>query len=170
MSMLDYPDFKKMDQVHKIDFTVLTDRYNLMKCYSAFKVEFQFPPTVVYPNIPVSLDESNIIFPSSGTSYCTGVELLLAQKLGCTLQILDGVIIPFKHYSENGESIGGKISYSPHRIEYVCDERISDFVNKAVYFKRSIDNIETIMKDPITNTKTKTKTTSNSNSNSSTDL
>lgn len=167
MSMLDYPDYKQLIRVRDVDFSELQLPYELMKCYSGFKVEFNFPTSVAYPNIPVSLDESNVIFPSSGTSYCTGIELLLAQKLGCTLRILDGVVIPFKSHSNSPKSSNPKSEEklldkeSMTRKKYVCDERINAFVEdlvkrlqelNALDNKRNVADIETTKENNKSNT------------------
>jgi len=71
-------------------------KFDLIKSYSAFKVKFEFPPHVKYPNLPVRLDFTSIVFPLTGESFCTGHEFLLAVKLGCKIRILNGVYIPFK--------------------------------------------------------------------------
>jgi len=67
----------------------------ILKSYTALKVKFEFPPTVKYPNLPVRLDFSSVIFPLTGETFCTGSEFLLAYRLGCKIEILGGVRIPF---------------------------------------------------------------------------
>jgi len=69
--------------------------YDLIKSYTALKIKFEFPSTVKYPNIPVRLDFSSVVFPLTGETFCTGHEFLLAMKLGCKIKILGGVLIPF---------------------------------------------------------------------------
>jgi len=71
-------------------------KFDLINSYSAFKVKFEFPPHVKYPNLPVRLDFTSVVFPLTGESFCTGHEFLLALKLGCKIKILNGVYIPFK--------------------------------------------------------------------------
>jgi len=71
-------------------------KFDLINSYSAFKVKFEFPPHVKYPNLPVRLDFTSVVFPLTGESFCTGHEFLLAIKLGCKIRILNGVYIPFK--------------------------------------------------------------------------
>jgi len=44
----------------------------------------------------VRLDLSSVIFPLEGETFCTGIEFVLAMNLGCELEILGGVYIPFK--------------------------------------------------------------------------
>jgi len=67
----------------------------ILKSYTALKVRFEFPSTVKYPNLPVRLDFSSVIFPLTGETFCTGSEFLLAYRLGCKIEILGGVWIPF---------------------------------------------------------------------------
>jgi len=71
-------------------------KFDLINSYSAFKVKFEFPPHIKYPNLPVRLDFTSVVFPLTGESFCTGHEFLLAIKLGCKIRILNGVYIPFK--------------------------------------------------------------------------
>jgi len=67
----------------------------LIKSYTSLKIEFEFPDDVKYPNLPVRLDTSSVLFPLSGVTFCTGLELLLALKLRCKIKIIGGVFIPF---------------------------------------------------------------------------
>jgi len=68
----------------------------LLLSYTALKIKFEFPSTVQYPNLPVRLDFTSIIFPSMGETFCTGLEFLLAMRLNCKIKILGGVYIPFQ--------------------------------------------------------------------------
>jgi len=67
----------------------------LIKSYTSLKIEFEFPDDVKYPNLPVRLDTSSVLFPLSGVTFCTGLEFLLALKLRCKIKIIGGVFIPF---------------------------------------------------------------------------
>ena len=75
----------------------------LLRSYTALKVKFEFPVTVQYPNLPVRLDFTSIIFPSVGETFCTGLEFLLALRLGCKIKILGGVYIPFQGQTEKNK-------------------------------------------------------------------
>lgn len=57
------------------------------------EIDFHFPDDVRYPTIPVR-ENGSLIFPQSGRSYCAAPEIYLAVKLGATVKILDGVIVP----------------------------------------------------------------------------
>jgi len=106
MAMLDYPDWnsKKMIGCKKgEDFLLEQGVSRILRSYTSLKIKFEFPSNVRFPNLPVRLDFSSIIFPLTGETFCTGHEFVLAMKLGCRIQIVDGVIIPFvdrtkKHY------------------------------------------------------------------------
>jgi len=97
MSLLNYPDWNKIEVFSSIETKYFLDKYenSLIKSYTALKINFKFPETVRYPNLPVRLDKSSIIYPLTGTSFCTGLEFLLAHRLGCEIEILGGVFIPF---------------------------------------------------------------------------
>ena len=60
---------------------------NLIKSYTSLKVKFQFPASVMYPNLAVRLDKGSVMYPLSGISFCTGLEIQLALILGCKLTV-----------------------------------------------------------------------------------
>lgn len=97
MSLLNYPDWNRIDVFSSIETKLFLTKYemSLINSYTALKVNFKFPETVRFPNLPVRLDKSSIIYPLTGTSFCTGLEFLLAHRLGCEIEILGGVFIPF---------------------------------------------------------------------------
>lgn len=112
MSMLSYPDHDKKVHYRNLLFSELKSLVLepvLMKSFSAFKVSFEFDSSVLYPNLPVTQDAGSIVFPLSGDTICTGLELLLADRLGCTIKILDSVIIPFKKPQERKQSSSSSI-------------------------------------------------------------
>ena len=75
----------------------------IIKSYTALKIKFVFPSCVSYPNLPVRLDFSSIIFPLSGETFCTGSEFLLAMRLNCEINVLGGVHIPFQNSQPSKE-------------------------------------------------------------------
>jgi len=102
-----HPDYNKtvyinsnMNSFKDIDFK---------QGYSALRVEFNFPESIKYPPLPVSLDKDITIYPSSGSTLVTGLEYLSALNiLNLCLQngdyrdawkykikVLHGVFIPF---------------------------------------------------------------------------
>jgi len=83
---------------------------NLISSYTALKIQFEFPTSVRFPNLPVRLDFSSIIFPLTGETFCTGHEFVLAMKLGCKIEILGGVIIPFVERTQKPQKNRKKIT------------------------------------------------------------
>lgn len=134
MSMLQYPDYEKMIKLSNVTLKVcdLTStlktenlNFNPLTSYSSFRVNFAFRPHVKYPNLPVSVGEGNVIFPLSGDTYCTGVELLLALRLGCTIEVLEGIVIPFKRAKSESKSE----SKSDERVTFTSDEVVTSFID-----------------------------------------
>jgi len=79
----------------------------IIQSYTALKIKFAFPSSVSYPNLPVRLDFSSIIFPLSGETFCTGSEFLLAMRLNCEITVLGGVHIPFQNSQTTTEKKSG---------------------------------------------------------------
>jgi hypothetical protein len=97
MSLLDYADWSRQETINFMEGRAFINKYGLylMQSFTALKVEFSFSESVHYPNLPVRVDKSAIIFPKSGISFCTGLEILLAYRLGCDFTVLGGSFIPF---------------------------------------------------------------------------
>jgi hypothetical protein len=97
MSLLSYPNFLEMKVISSMNGKELltSEGYNLFESFTFLNIKFSFPETCSYPNLAVRLDKSSIIFPLSGSSICTGSEFLLAMKLGCKIEIVNGIYIPF---------------------------------------------------------------------------
>jgi hypothetical protein len=49
-------------------------------------VEFAFPASEMYPCLPIRA-EGGLVYPLRGTTYCTGVEIDLALRLGATVKL-----------------------------------------------------------------------------------
>jgi hypothetical protein len=49
-------------------------------------VEFAFPASEMYPCLPIRA-EGGLVYPLKGTTYCTGVEIDLALRLGATVKL-----------------------------------------------------------------------------------
>ncbi len=60
------------------------------------QVEFEFPPSIRFPSLPVSAGDNGLLFPLTGTSYCTGPELVVARNQGARIRVLHGLHIPWK--------------------------------------------------------------------------
>ena len=98
MAMLEYPDWDQKQMIGEQTGDEFQLKYNkeIINSYTALKIKFAFPSTVKYPNIPVRIDFTSVVFPLTGETFCTGHEFLLAMNLGCKIKILSGVFIPFK--------------------------------------------------------------------------
>lgn len=110
MSLVNYPDWSAREVINSMDSVDFMKLYEgrLVRSFTALKVEFQFPDSVMYPNLPVRLDQSSIIFPSQGISYCTGLEILLAYRLGCEFKVIGGSFIPFIGIEDKNQTVLAK--------------------------------------------------------------
>ncbi len=59
-------------------------------------VRFAFPAGTRFPSLPVRNPSGGLVFPLSGLSYCTAPEIEVALNLGCKIDILHGVIYPWR--------------------------------------------------------------------------
>lgn len=103
MALLDYPDWERRESIRTVPGEVFYNSHGekrIIKSFTALKIKFKFPETVKYPNLPVRLDFSTIVFPLQGETFCTGHEFILAMKLKCAIEILGGVFIPFVSKTE----------------------------------------------------------------------
>ena len=136
MSLLDYPDWNGKEVFLEMSGEEFIRNYKnfLFNSYTALKVEFKFPETVLYPTLPVRLSESSIIYPLSGVSYCTGHEILLASKFNCEFKVIGGVFIPFKNLK-----LGNKynIKTSKHVVDRLLKET-SDGKQKVVEIRNPL--------------------------------
>lgn len=82
------------------------------------------PDEVRYPVFPMEGVGQNLLFPRYGLSYCTAAEIEVALNLGYEIEILHGVIVPWR--DEN-------IRFSEPFVTTIRDER-------AKYPKGSFDN------------------------------
>ena len=89
MSLIDYADWNRQITIPKMSGDDFMDKYGdyLIESYTSLKVKFQFPASVMYPNLAVRLDKGSVIYPLSGVSFCTGLEIQLALILGCKLTV-----------------------------------------------------------------------------------
>ena len=139
MSLLDYPDWNGKEVFLEMSGAEFMHNYKnfLFKSYTALKVEFKFPETVQYPALPVRLNESSIIYPLSGVSYCTGHEILLASKLNCEFKVLGGVFIPFKNLKLLNKPV---IKTSKHAVDRLLKET-SDGKQKVVEIRNPLFDV-----------------------------
>lgn len=146
MSILDYPAWDKKQMVQPqlgSDFLCLMGETKILRSYTALKVKFEFPLTVQYPNLPVRLDFTSIIFPSTGETFCTGLEFLLAMRLNCNIKILGGVYIPFLGKKDRKNNKDRVRQHRSSGIIPVIDPKIIELINDyRNNFSGSTDNPE----------------------------
>jgi len=140
MSLLDYPDWERKEVFLEMSGEEFMENYKkyLFRSYTALKVEFSFPETVQYPTLPVRLNESSIIYPLSGVSYCTGHEILLASKFNCEFKVIGGVFIPFKNlkFHRNAQVL----KTSKHAVDRLLKET-SDGKPKVVEIRNPLFDV-----------------------------
>ena len=61
------------------------------------RVTFQFPPGTRFPSLPVDADPYGLIYPLSGESCATGPELVVALGQGATIEVVEGVVVPWQN-------------------------------------------------------------------------
>lgn len=131
MSLINYPDWNKIEVFSSLETKYFLDKYenSLIKSYTALKINFKFPETVRYPNLPVRLDKSSIIYPLTGTSFCTGLEFLLAHRLGCEIEIIGGVFIPF---ITDGNWKLNRNNYSLNQVKSQTDKKSQEELKNLI--------------------------------------
>jgi len=133
MAMLDYPDWDQKQMIGELtgEEFQLKFKFDLINSYTALKIKFEFPPHVKYPNLPVRLDFTSVVFPLTGETFCTGHEFLLAMTLGCKIKILSGVYIPFKKSVFLKENKRKENSGGVERKYFVQDPLIKHLFKKS---------------------------------------
>jgi len=102
--------------------------HQLLKSFTGLKIKFLFPSNIQYPNLPVRLDFSSIIFPLEGETFCTGSEFLLAMRLNCEISIPGGVHIPFQN-SQPTTKPKPKPKRNREKEVYIIDPQITTLVD-----------------------------------------
>ncbi len=59
------------------------------------QVEFRFPPDIAYPCLPIMVGNYGLWFPLSGVSIATAPEIELALRMGATVDVKFGIVIPW---------------------------------------------------------------------------
>jgi len=113
-----------------LELISLLNETRILRSYTALKIKFEFPSTVKYPNLPVRLDFTSIIFPLTGETFCTGLEFLLAMRLNCKIKILGGVYIPFQGKKEKeSENSNSRLSKGSSGIIPVLEPKLIELMN-----------------------------------------
>ncbi len=59
-------------------------------------VDFEFPHGTRFPCLPVRTESYGLIYPLSGTSYCTALEIMVAVNHGAKVNVRAGFIVPWQ--------------------------------------------------------------------------
>ena len=85
------PDWKKLRITRSLDeLASLGDRMSFAH------VRFRFPSGTRFPSLAVRCGDRGLLFPLEGESFCTAAELIVARGLGAELDVLHGLVIPYK--------------------------------------------------------------------------
>lgn len=74
--------------------TTALDRLALVDVLAVAHIRFTFPATVRFPVFAVPV-ENGLVFPLTGETYATAPELAVAVALGASIEVLDGLLIPW---------------------------------------------------------------------------
>ncbi|KAI0867192.1 hypothetical protein GGS24DRAFT_426456 [Hypoxylon argillaceum] len=100
MSILGHPNIDKAARIFNQTVIKMKDSELLLN-YIILDVDFEYKEHTKYPGIPCRVDDNVDIYPLKGTSIITGCEYVVAKSMGCKLYVKDGILIPFKRYSES---------------------------------------------------------------------
>ena len=109
MSLLGDPVYRKSRRLTGREVCSMSDD-DLLFNYVVIDVEFEFDKGVVYPNIPVRVDDNVDVYPMKGRSVVTGPEFLVARNSGCKLDVKYGVITPFSQLTADKGENGGDVT------------------------------------------------------------
>jgi hypothetical protein len=66
------------------------------------RVAFRFPAGTRFPSLPViAPNDYGLIYPLEGEAYATAAEIAVARRQGAEIEILDGVIVPWRSDGEH---------------------------------------------------------------------
>lgn len=95
MSILGDPDYEAVRKLTKTGLKELKPIEFILN-YIVMEVDFRFPMSVQYPSIPTRVDNDVEIYPLKGRSIITGSEYLAAKNMGCTMDVKECILIPFR--------------------------------------------------------------------------
>lgn len=96
--------------------------------FGLLRVKFSFPEDTNYPSLPVRADPYGLVYPLNGICFCTAAELEVACDQGATIEILQGIVIPW----QNDERIFTPFmkEVRAKRQHYKAKESANDFLEK----------------------------------------
>lgn len=92
MTDIPLPDYHNCYTVDKDEVLTWEDQ-RLMDGFISINCNFVFPKSVKYPSIPCFVDKTTTVYPSTGTSFLTGPEFVLARRQGATFTIKNAFYI-----------------------------------------------------------------------------
>lgn len=95
MSQLGQPNYLELKEINQSELESLED-VDIFNRYLVLHVNFKFPDYVKYPHIACNVDKTVDTYPLNGVSVITGYDYLLAKKLNAQINLIRGVVIPFK--------------------------------------------------------------------------
>lgn len=102
MSQLGNPNYSKISLLTEDKLNKMTDD-EFINSYTVMNVDFEFPESVKYPNIPTLVDKDISIYPLIGNSTILGPEYVVAKNLGCRIKLIQGYVTPWEIASKNEE-------------------------------------------------------------------
>ena len=87
--------FRQLDWSNTEHTTDLS-RLAVLDVVTFARVRFQFPPGTRFPSLPIDGGDYGLIYPLSGESCATGPELLVALGQGATIEVVEGVVVPWQ--------------------------------------------------------------------------
>lgn len=101
------------------------------------RVRFSFPTGLRFPCLPVFDEKYGLLYPLSGESNCTAPEIEVALNMGCQIDIIQGIIIPWCDVEvspfESFVSFVRKMRKSYTKKS--CDELLWKEIGNSVYGK-----------------------------------
>jgi hypothetical protein len=85
MAMMRVPDWGSVRATKELDDLAVVD-----EALSYARVRFEFPQGTRFPCLPVRAGDRGLIYPLTGTSWCTGPELKVALYMGASIAVEAG--------------------------------------------------------------------------------
>jgi hypothetical protein len=107
MSLIGYPLWDKIRSIKNTKELLSLKHVDL----AVANVDFEFPPTVRYPCLPLRT-EGGLIFPRSGNTTCHISEILVAAHLGAKIKMVEGMVVPTIRHSMSGTAVRPFLSFT----------------------------------------------------------
>lgn len=98
----------------------------IINSFMALRVSFKFPKDIKYPCIPVQVDPQTTLYPLQGESTITGLEYVLARKMGCELTVTSGFAVPFSNLDMFNKELKQRPGYPGVFSKMTVFERVKE--------------------------------------------